>query len=141
MLSRCRFLRDASPRRAIGTVLSCIAGTGMISTARDEAAALNVRVPPVWTNAVHGADNGPTMSLALTAQAAVGFPVIVSAFFAMKLASGPTITMAAFFAATISPVVECGAADTTSGVAHVPDARPFNFRSPIWSPWAWLRLT
>src|SRR5215470_18852597 len=95
MLSDCRVWRDASPRRALGTVLSCMAGTGMISTARDAAEALNVRVPPVWTNAMHGAANGPTMSLALTAQATVGFPVIISAFFAMKLASGPTITMAA----------------------------------------------
>src|SRR5260370_35332521 len=102
MLSRCRFLRDASPRRAIGTVLSCIAGTGMISTALDEAEALNVRVPPVWTNAVHGADNGPTMSPPLPAQAPAGFPLIVSAFFAMKLASGRPATMAASFAARLA---------------------------------------
>src|SRR5262245_12419462 len=121
MPSGSRFLRDASPRRAIGTVLSCIAGTGMISIAFDAAPSLNVRAPPVWTNAVHGSDNGPTMSPALTAQAGVGFPLIVAAFFAMKLASGPTITIAAFLAATISPVVEFGAADTSSGAAHVPD--------------------
>src|SRR5438552_492841 len=119
MLSGSRFLRDASPRRAIGTVLSCIAGTGMISTAFDDALALNVRAPPVWTNAMHGSDSGPTMSPAVTAHAFVGLPLIASAFFAIKLPSGPTITMAAFFAATISPVVECGAADTISGVAQV----------------------
>src|SRR5437879_4567792 len=126
MLSGSRFLRDASLRSVLGTVLSCIAGTGMISTAFDDAEALNVRVPPVWANAVHGSDNGPTMSPALTAQGLVGFPLTVSAFFAMKFASGPTITIAAFLAATISPVVECGAADTTSGVAHVPDSSAFN---------------
>src|SRR5262249_8827222 len=131
MLSGCRFRRDASPRSAIGAVLSCMAGTGMISTALDEAEALNVRAPPVWTNAVQGTDNGPTISPAVTTQAAVGFPVIVSAFLAMKLASGPTMTMAAFFAATISPVVEFGAADTSSGAAHVPDSSAFNFMSPM----------
>src|SRR5262245_24144634 len=118
MLSGSRFLRDASPRRVIGTVLSCIAGTGMTSTAFDAADALKVRAPPVWTNAAHGSDNGPTMSPA--AQAAVGFPLIVAAFLAMKLPRGPTITIAAFLAATISPVVEFGAADTSSGAAHVP---------------------
>src|SRR5881397_1560339 len=88
MLSGCRFLRDASPRRAIGTVLSCMAGTTMISTALADADALNVRAPPVWISAAQGADSGPTISPALSAQAAVGFPVIVSAFFAMKLPSG-----------------------------------------------------
>src|SRR5438094_9243371 len=106
MLSGCRFLRDASPRRAIGTVLSCIAGTGMISTALDEAEALNVRVPPVWTNAVHGADNGPMISPASTTQAAVGFPWIVSAFFAMNSAAGLAIRMAAFLARTSAPALE-----------------------------------
>ena len=47
MLSVSRLLREASPRSATGTVLSCIAGTGMISTALDDADALNVRAPPV----------------------------------------------------------------------------------------------
>ena len=71
------------------------------------------------------------MSPAVTAQVAGGFPVIVAAFFAMKLASGPTITIAAFLAATISPVVEFGAADATSGVAHVPASSAFNLMSPM----------
>ncbi len=128
-------MRSASPSKAIGTVLSCAAGTTAISTALDVTEALTVRVPPVWTVARQGAAKGATTSAPVCGgHAVVGLPRIDSTLRPMKFASGTTMITAAFFAATISAVVEFGAADTTCGLSQVPASSAFIFMSPMWSP-------
>ena len=110
--------------------------TTVISTARDALAIFTGRMPPSCAAARHGSANGATRSSPDCGQLGVGLARMFSTFLPMKLAIGVIMMMAAFLAATISPVVELGAADTTSGLPQVPASCALSLVSPMWSPCA-----
>src|SRR5262245_39281041 len=115
-----RFARCASESRESGTLLACEAKTTVISTPLDAPAARAVNAPPRCVFDRHGAATGTLVTPPASGHGATGLPPRRPCTFApMKVPMSEVITIAAFFAAATSAVIECGPAGILSELAQL----------------------
>ena len=100
-----------------------------------------MNAPPRWVFERHGAATGTLVAPAVCGHTATGLPLMFCILRPTNAPMSLVITIAAFFAAAISAVVEFGPAGTLPELAHSPAPTAFSFWSPMWSPCAWLSRT
>src|SRR6185369_5296059 len=106
------------------------------STPADAPAARAVKTPPRCVLDRHDSATGTSVTPVACGQVATALPPRIAAILApTNVPMSLVITMAAFFAAATSAVIELGAG-SDSIAAQVPAPGDLILRSPKWSPWA-----